>query len=104
MGDTNYISSIVKILEIPKYKTTKNNYVTTQCRVQLPQIRKSKVINLIVWGKLAKDVMQYYQTNDYVLVEGFLSISSINLNLEYARKTPIFTAVKVYPFLLNSEN
>ena len=29
------------------------------------------MLNLIVWGNLAQDVIKYYKINDYIIVEGF---------------------------------
>ena len=104
MSDTNYIGAIVKILESPKTKTIKNKISVTKFRAQLPQIRKTRVVDIIVWGNLATDVAKYYGTNDYILVEGYLSLhklsqpSSTRKLLKRAR----FTLLKAYPFLLSS--
>ena len=107
MVDTNYIGSIVKILENPIQKIFNNNVSRTEFRVQLPQIRNSRIINLVLWGKLARDVGAYYQINDYIMVEGYLSLrnkTKVNTNLtkQNSKKVQI-TVLKVYPFLLNSD-
>lgn len=99
MADTNYIGCIVKILETPKQKTIKNNILTTQFRVQLPQIRNksSTIAKLSFWGKLARDVLDYYKKTDYILIEGYVSISK----KKKSKKIEI-TVLKVYPFFLSS--
>ena len=74
MGDTNYFSSIVKILEKPIQTVINDKIVMTQFRAQFPQVRNTQMINLVFWGNLARDVVNYYQINDYVMVEGYLSI------------------------------
>jgi hypothetical protein len=42
MGDTNYIGSIVKILENPIQKLLTDTVVRTEFRVQIPQVRNKK--------------------------------------------------------------
>jgi len=98
MTDTNYIGGIVKILETPKQKFLKDNtnVSVTEFRVQLPQLRNTKIVNLVFWGNLARDVASYYKINDYVLIEGYLSLSS----KQFSKKVEI-TVLKVYPFLLS---
>jgi hypothetical protein len=39
MSDTNYISGIVRILEVPKQKFLNNTIAVTEFRAQLPQVR-----------------------------------------------------------------
>lgn len=95
MGDTNYIGGIVKVLEIPKQKVLKGNISFTEFRVQFPQFRGSKIINLVFWGKLASDVANYYQVNDYILIEGYLS----TINKKPLKKVQV-TVLKVFAFVL----
>ena len=74
MNDTNYISGIIKILESPKQKILKNNILVTQFRAQIPQFRNTRMITLTFWGNLARDVATYYKVNDYLIIEGYLSL------------------------------
>ena len=62
MTDTNYIGCIVKILETPKQKIVTNKIVTTEFRVQLPQIRNqtTTIAKLTFWGNLGRDVLEYF--------------------------------------------
>jgi hypothetical protein len=106
MGDTNQIGVIVKILEAPRNKIIKNNISITKFRAQLPQIRQTRVVEIVVWGSLANDIAKYYNTNDYILVEGYLSLFKIlhpKLNRKILKRAR-FTVLKVYPFLLNSNH
>jgi len=101
MGDTNYFSGMVKILENPVQSFINDKTLTTTFRVEIPQIRKNRIVSLVFWGNLANDVKNYYQVNDYILIEGYLSIEKKQSNL--LNKTPkkiIITVLKVYPFLL----
>ena len=103
MGSTNYFSTIVKILENPKKTTSQKNTPISRFRAELPQIRKNKVIHLVFWGNLANHVSTYYQKNDYLIIEGYLSIrhnKSNNLLKKNFQKIEI-AVLKIYPFFLN---
>jgi single-stranded DNA-binding protein len=99
MGDTNYISGIVKILENPIERTFNKNISITQFRVQLPQIRNNSIVNLVFWGKLSQDINNYYKINDYIIIEGYLSLRD-KKKLENSKSVEI-TVLKVYPFILS---
>lgn len=103
MNDTNYIGGIIKILELPKQRILKNNILVTQFRAQIPQLRNTRIVTLTFWGNLARDVTTYYKTNDYLIVEGYISLrnqKNSNASLSKSRKVEI-TVLKVYPFLLS---
>jgi len=103
MSDTNYIGGIVKILEVPKQKFLNNTIAVTEFRVQLPQVRNTTIVHLIFWGNLARDVATYYKINDYILIEGYLSLRdkrSSNLIAQPSKQIEI-TVLKLYPFLLS---
>jgi single-stranded DNA-binding protein len=102
MVDTNYIGSIVKILETPNQTVFNNNIPVTQFRAQLPQFKNNTIVNLTFWGNLAYDVANYYNINDYILIEGYLSIRN-KPNLKNLKKVEI-TVLKVYPYFLSSKN
>ena len=99
MGDTNYFSGIVKILETPIQSFTNDKTLKVTFQVEIPQIRQNKIISLIFWGNLAQEVKNYYQINDYILIEGYVSINEENSGL---LKRITITVLKVYPFLLKS--
>ena len=95
----SYISTIVKVLETPHQKSFNNNIFVTRFRAQLPQMKNSRIVNLIFWGNLAKNVANYYQTNDYILIEGYLSLQNkylLNRVKSNSKKVEI-TVLKVYP-------
>jgi len=98
MGDTNYIASVVKILEKPNQRVINDKIVTTEFRAQLAQVRNTRIVNLVFWGNLARDVMNYYHVNDYIMIEGYFSLQdklkqqklkkiSITVNKLYCLKT-----------------
>jgi len=105
MSDMNYIGALVKILETPKQKFINSNTLVIKFRVQLPQIRKVRTVELVCWGNLAQSVLNYYKVNDYLLIEGYVSFREKN-NLSKNKKNKLLkkvtiTVFKVYPFLLN---
>jgi hypothetical protein len=102
MSDTNYIGGVIKILESPKQKILKNNILLTKFRAQIPQSRNSRIVTVTFWGNLARDVITYYKLNDYLIIEGYISVrdkKNSNLLTLKSKKVEI-TVLKVYPFLL----
>lgn len=100
----NYMGAIVKILETPKQKVINSNTLVIKFRAQLPQVRKSRIVKLVIWGKLARAVLDYYKVNDYILIEGYVSLRDNNNNLNRNKKplkNVTISVLKVYPFLLN---
>lgn len=98
MGDTNYLASIVKILEKPIQTVNNDKVVTTEFRAQLVQVRNNQIINLVFWGNLARDVSSYYQVNDYIMIEGYLSLCNQpnnKLTKQNLKKVQI-TVLKIY--------
>ena len=106
MSDTNCIGAIVRILEFPKTKTLKNKISVTTFRAQLPQIRKNRIVDIVVWGNLANDVANYYNMSDYILVEGYLSLNKFSQQNSKKKvlKRARFTILKAYPFLLSANS
>lgn len=98
MGDISSISGIVRILEPPKTFTNS----MTQFKAQFPQIRSDFIVNLKCWGNLAHDVANYYDVNDYILIEGYFS-SHVS-NTVPTLKIFNIVVLKIYPFRLKSLN
>ena len=97
MADINYVISMVKILEKPVQKVLKGNILVTKFRAQLPQIRNNRIINIVFWGNLAHDVANYYQVNDYIMIEGYLSsIHKSKNNLRQISQKLYITIIKLY--------
>ena len=80
MGDTNYLGSVVKILEKPVQTIVDDKLLKSECRAQLAQIRNTRIVNLVFWGNLALDAVNSYQVNDYIIIEGYLSLRNKRRN------------------------
>jgi hypothetical protein len=98
MGDTNYIGSVVKILENPVQTVINDKIVRTEFRAQLVQVRNIQIAHLVFWGNLASDIITNYQVNDYMIIEGYLSLlnkTNHKLAKRQLKKAQI-TVLKVY--------
>ena len=98
MNDTNYLVSVVKILEKPIQRIISDKIVRTNFRGQLPQIRNSQIADLVFWGNLTHEIMNNYQINDYILIEGYLSLPNKTNNklVKGQLKKAQITVLKVY--------
>jgi len=107
MGDLNYISCIVRILEIPYLQANEKNIFFTKFRVQLPQICKQDLTSTLLvtaWGYLANKIVEYYQINDYLLIEGYISFQSLDTKYFDIEETKCMSISiqKIVPFLYNN--
>lgn len=77
MGNTNYILSIVKVIEEPKLKWNEMGE-TIEMRVQFPRTSNKKtksLITLVFHQNSPQLTRQYYKPNDFMLIEGYLSVN-----------------------------
>lgn len=103
MSNTNYFSGIVKILEIPKQRLTSTQTALITFRAELPQNRKNRIILLIFWGNLGRKMKDFYKVNDYILIEGYISLRN-KRKFKVSKKNSkqiTLNVLKVYPILLN---
>jgi hypothetical protein len=103
----NYISLIVKLIGKPKQSFFDDNIAVTEIMAKFSQVQKNRqdvILKLCIWGNLAYDIVQYYQTNDYIVVEGYISVSEkkIDSNDILNDKHLKISVFKVYPFLLSN--
>ena len=98
MVDTNYIGSVVKILEQPVQTIINDKIIRTDFRVQLVHIRNVQLAHLTFWGNLGSDVLNNYQLNDYIMIEGYLSLPNKTNNklVKRSLKKAQITVLKVY--------
>jgi len=103
----NYVTFTVKVIKNSGQSFFSDGTSLTELTVQLPQVRKnnSKVIlQLSIWGKLSYDVAKYYQPDDYIIIEGYISIRNINSDciVNYLNKQVEISVFKLYPLFLKS--
>jgi hypothetical protein len=103
----NYTTFIVKIISKPErslFEIDDNEILYTEFVGKFYQFRKNEytICKISVWGNLAYDVLQYYQVNDYLIIEGYISLHDSIIE-ELNLKTAIeISAVKAYPFALTA--
>ena len=103
----NYSFFLVKIISKPEQSFFKEEKAIAEVIVKYIPVSKKfnsvDTFNISVWGTLSYDIVKYYNINDYVLVEGFISIRNNNLkNKIFIKNKQIdLSVLKVYPFLFN---
>ncbi len=100
----NYTSFMVKVIGKPEQSFFDNDISVTEMIAKFYQFRDNSynICKLSIWGNLSYDVMQYYQINDYLIVEGYISRRDASFEA-YNITTEIEISVfKIYPFALNS--
>ena len=105
----NYTSFIGKIIKKPEQSFFNNNTSVTEIIIKFPQLRSTdsgNILHLSIWGNLASDYIEYYDVNDYIVVEGYISLreslsNSLNSNTDKQVEISVF---KIYPFILNSKD
>jgi hypothetical protein len=103
----NYAIFAVKIMKNSGQSFFEDGTSLTELTVQLPQVRKihTKIIlQLSIWGKLSYDIAKYYQPEDYVIIEGYISLRDITSNrvINLSNKQVEISVFKFYPLLLKS--
>ena len=105
MGNLNYIVGIAKILEVPSSIQLISNDLSLyfiRFRVQFSSIKNNgscQIVNLMVWGDLAYEIISYYKVNDYILIEGHVFFDLID-NKNYYDKLIQIKIIKIIPFFL----
>ena len=103
----NYVIFTVKVIKNSGQSFFSDGTSLTELTVQLPQVRKnnSKVIlQVSIWGKLSYDVAKYYQPDDYIIIEGYISIKNIDTDraVNLLNKQVEISVFKLYPLFLKS--
>ena len=103
----NYVIFTVKVIKNSGQSFFSDGTSLTELTVQLPQVRKNNnkvILQLSSWGKLSYDVAKYYQPDDYIIIEGYISLKNINTDraVNLLDKQVEISVFKLYPLLLKS--
>ena len=103
----NYVIFTVKVIKNLGQSFFADGTSLTELTVQLPQVRKNNVkviLKISIWGKLSYDIAKYYQPNDYLIIEGYISIRNLNTDrvIDLLNKQVEISVFKLYPLLLKS--
>ena len=103
----NYVTFTVKVIKNSGQSFFSDGTSLTELTVQLPQVRKNNnkiILQLSIWGKLSYDVVKYYQPDDYIIIEGYISIRNTNSDriVNSLNKQVEISIFKLYPLFLKS--
>ncbi len=101
----NYSNFIVKIIEVPKQSFFEDNTSVTEILVKFPQIQQNKLAStfrISIWGDLAYDTVKYYNVNDYIIIEGYISLKSLISDYLTLDKQIEISIFKIYPFIVTN--
>ena len=76
----NYTHFIVKMVTKPEQSSFKNGTLVTEFIGKFYQFRKREIASIdrlckiSIWGKAGSNFIKYYKKNDYLIVEGVLSL------------------------------
>ena len=103
----NYVIFAVKVIKNSGQSFFADGTSLTELTVQLPQVRKNNtklILQVSIWGKLSYDVAKYYQPEDYVIIEGYISVRNISTDriVNLLDKQVEICVFKLYPLLLKS--
>jgi single-stranded DNA-binding protein len=99
----NYSIFTAKVIKNSGQSFFPDETALTELTVQVPQVRKNSVkifLQISVWGKLSYDAAKYYKPDDYIIVEGYLSLGDINVDqiTNLKDKQVQISVFKIYPF------
>lgn len=103
----NYVIFAVKVIKNSGQSFFADGTSLTELIVQLPQVRNNNtkvILQVSIWGKLSYDVAKYYQPEDYIIIEGYISLKNINTDnlVNLLDKQVEISVFKLYPLLLKS--
>lgn len=98
----NRTNLIIKITSTPERRSFDNDLLCAEFVAKFYQYRKNKYTycKVSVWGDLASDTLAKYNKNDFLFIEGYLSLQKsskeeLNQNISIG-----ITVFKIYPYAL----
>lgn len=89
---------MAEIVEPPQLRYTTDNLALTEMLVQFPALRAEDppvTLKVVGWGNLATEIEQNYQKGDRVIIEGRLSMNSVQMD-GYKEKKAELTAGRIH--------
>ena len=68
------------------------------------RLSKKTILTVFVSGNLANDIVKYYRINDYVLIEGYLSIRKSFSQKSLTKEFLQVNVFKIFPLFLKFPN
>ena len=104
----NYTHFIVKMVNNPEQSSFKNGILVTEFIGKFYQFRKRKISSIdrlckiSIWGNTGSNFIKYYKKNDYVIVEGILSLRKSEFNSLNVTTELEISVYKFYPLSFKS--
>ncbi len=91
---------MVEIVQEPQLRYTPDQTALAEMLVQFPGPRAEDppaTLKVVGWGNLAQEIQQQYHQGDRIIIEGRLSMSTVERPEGFKEKRAELTAQKIYP-------
>jgi single-stranded DNA-binding protein len=90
---------MAEIIQEPQLRYTADNLEVTEMLVQFSSLREGEppaTLKVVSWGNMAKDIQQNYHQGDRVLLEGRLSMNTVDRPEGFKEKRAELTVQKIH--------
>lgn len=98
----NFSTFIVKLIEKPVQNSFPNNIHITEvlaiASTKFNSNKKPSIIKLVAWGSLSNILMNYYQKDDLLVIEGIVSLRPNVGETKVFTKSVEITLTSFYPY------
>ncbi|MEO0377108.1 MAG: single-stranded DNA-binding protein [Cyanobacteria bacterium P01_A01_bin.17] len=95
-----------EIIKAPELRFTQDGQTAiAEMTVQFPAIRAEdpmETVKVVSWGNMAQQVQEQYQQGDQVVIEGRLTMNSIDRPEGFKEKVAEITASRIHPMSMNA--
>lgn len=95
-----------EIVKPPELRYTQDGQTAiAEMTVQFPALRAEdpmEMVKVVSWGNMAQQVQEQYQQGDQIVVEGRLTMNSIDRPEGFKEKVAEITASRIHPMSMNA--
>lgn len=91
---------MVEIVQEPQLRYTPDQTALAEMLVQFPGLRAEDppaTLKVVGWGNLAQEIQQQYHEGDRIIIEGRLSMNTIDRQEGFKEKRAELTVQKIHP-------
>ncbi len=91
---------MAEIVQEPQLRYTTDQTALAEMLVQFPGLRNEDppaTLKVVGWGNLAQEIQQQYHQGDHVIIEGRLSMSTVERSEGFKEKRAELTVQKMHP-------
>ena len=97
---------MAEIVKAPELRFTQDGQTAiAEMTVQFPAIRAEdpmETVKVVSWGNMAQQVQEQYQQGDQIVIEGRLTMNSIDRPEGFKEKVAEITASRIHPMSMNA--